>query len=214
MHMLPDLEEAGLWISLDAKRQRITALNEQDEKVFDYRPPLPAVPIAPDQTLEGYLSQVQDEPGSYLILLMQAGAASLGLFEEGEVTLHKAIKKYMVRKKQGKAQLNYLQTRGKSKAGSRIRLANTTRFLEEINEYLQKWEAYEPAERILYYCNPQLWGLLHQAQPAPPFDKKDARLAKVPFDVHTPDHEELLRINRKCLQAELRVYLEDDRLNG
>jgi hypothetical protein len=60
---------------------------------------------------------------------MQAGHSALAYFEDGEMRHHKVIKKYMVRGN-GKAQVGYLQTRGKSKAGSRIRLANTVSFLK------------------------------------------------------------------------------------
>ncbi|MEO1451203.1 MAG: hypothetical protein AAFV07_16855 [Bacteroidota bacterium] len=53
----------------------------------------------------------------------------------------------MKRHKRGKAQISYLNTRGKSKAGSRIRLANTVAFFEEINERLQDWICHGYSDR-------------------------------------------------------------------
>ena len=38
----------------------------------------------------------------YVLALIQLGASALGYFEEGEVVVHKAIKKYMKRHKRGK----------------------------------------------------------------------------------------------------------------
>jgi hypothetical protein len=206
-YFLLDLfEEHGDWDwEMDAKKQLIVARDEELEKILDFRLPLPYPSFTGDD-LEAYLNELPEEIPSYAMLLVQAGAAALGYFEGGEVVLHKTIKKYMKRRSQGKAQINYLNTRGKSKAGSRIRLANTVRFFEEINEYLQKWDSYEPPERLLYSCQPRLWGLLHQAKVPPPFSKKDPRLIKVPRDIAIPDHEELLKTNEFILKGWLQVY--------
>lgn len=130
-----------------------------------------------------------------MIALVQAGAAALGYFEEGEAVHHKAIKKYMKRHSQGKSQINYLKTRGKSKAGSRVRLANTVTFFEEINERLTEWEEDYSPRKIMYSCTATLWGLLFQSKVPPPFTKKDNRLIKIPRDVQIPTYEELLHIN-------------------
>ncbi len=195
-------------IWLDVKRQLVLIEDDLGEKVAEFRPPLPCPAMRQGETLGDYIARFPEEIPSYTLVLMQAGAAALGYFEEGEVQLHKAIKKYMIRRKQGKAQFNYLNTRGKSKAGSRVRLNNTQHFFEEINEYLTHWEAYEPAEKIIYSCTARLWGMLFQSKVETPFDKKDERLIKVPRDVGIPDFEELLRINRFVKQGWLMVYQE------
>lgn len=148
--------------------------------------------------LNDYLEQLPDDFPSYYLLMVQLGAAAIGYAETGEFVAHKAIKKYMKRQKRGKAQIGYLKTRGKSKAGSRIRLANTERFFEEINERVQDWgELYDPPEYIFISATPNVWGLMHQADPPPPFDKKDPRVRKVPFDVGIPDFEKLKEIAEK-----------------
>jgi hypothetical protein len=135
----------------------------------------------------------------------------LAYFDAGEMLHHKVIKKYMVRGN-GRAQVGYLQSRGKSKAGSRVRLANTVSFFEDINEKLREWEKVDQASRILVSCGEKLRPLWFSSQITPPFDKHDPRLTKVPFDVHRPDLEELLRINKSILRGrwEGPVQLVDD----
>lgn len=193
---------------VDEKRQVWVGEDAGFVRKYDVRPPLPFANLSTDMALDSYLSDGDfDELPSYGMFLMQAGAVALGYFEDGEVVLHKAFKKYMVRAKRGKAQLTYLNTRGKSKAGSRIRLANTEKFIQEINQYLDQWEAYDAPARWLYSCPATLWGLLFAADPPPPFPKSDPRLSKLPFDVHIPDFGELQRINRMALRIEIRKYM-------
>ena len=45
----------------------------------------------------------------------------------------------MVRKKRGVSQIKHLKTKGKSRAGSRVRLAETEEFFENINGRLQDY---------------------------------------------------------------------------
>jgi hypothetical protein len=201
------IEKPSLHWEVDAKRQLWVGLNEDFERELEVRPPLPCPRLEAGVELEDYLDKIEDaEMPSYGMFLMQAGAGALGYFEDGEVVFHKAIKKYMVRAKRGKSQINYLNTRGKSKAGSRIRLANTHRFIEEIIEYLIQWEEYDPPEMWLYSCPASLWGLLFAADPPPPFEKNDPRVKKLPFDVNKPDFAELQRINELACMAEIRWY--------
>jgi hypothetical protein len=200
--------EAEVPVALHAKKHLIGQYDETGEPRFELRLPLPLPAIDPEGmlSLADYLRQVPEEMPSYVLVLIQIGAAAMGYFEEGEAIQHKAFKKYMKRHKRGKAQISYLNTRGKSKAGSRVRLANTVAFFEEINERLTDWlEAYEP-DRILYSCTPQLWGLLFSSQVPPPFEKKDPRLIKVPTNVHIPDFEELQRINRFAITGRLTQF--------
>ncbi len=180
--------EKGL--SLDEKKHSIRG------EGFELKLPLPMPFIsAEERNLSAYFNGLSPDIPPYIIMLVQVGAASLGYYEGGEVFQHKAFKKYMKRHKRGKAQISYLNTRGKSKAGSRIRLANTVRFFEEINERLTDYEELYDAERILYSITPQLWGLMFASKVPVPFEKKDPRLIKIPRDVKTPDFEEMERLN-------------------
>lgn len=132
------------------------------------------------------------------MILIRAGSASLGFFgPEQKLLAHKRIAAYMTRKKQGKAQLTYLKTKGKSRAGSRYRLRESREFFEEINRKLQQWhESPLKPEKIFYLCPV---GLIHgwfSSKVPPPFQKKDPRMAKIPFHLSKPTHETLKKAFR------------------
>lgn len=196
-------------IEAEAAKHRLLAIDEMRNPLWEFRLPLP-MPVLSEEpnAWKEEISDLDESIPNYALMLVQMGAASLGYFEEGEVYVHKTIKKYMKRHKRGKAQISYLKTRGKSKAGSRIRLANTVRFFEEINEKMQEWEEDYELERIIYSCSAQIWGLLFQSQSTPPFVKKDKRLIKVPMDVKVPSHEELLRVDEFIKQGRLMIHNE------
>lgn len=181
----------------DPTRHLVTATGPSGETVMSLRPPLPWPPMPSEAAaLPVYLDTLPPTLPVHLLLLVQVGACAMGVFEDETPLTHKAFKKYMKRHKQGRSQLDFAKSRGKSRAGSRVRLANAVRFFEEINTRLTEWEAtYAPA-RLIYSCAAPLWGALFQAKVSPPFDRKDPRLVKVPRDVHIPDYEELLRIQR------------------
>lgn len=141
---------------------------------------------------------------NYVILLIQSGNCALGFFEDGENLNHKVFRSYMVRKKQGKSQIKYLKTKGKSRAGSRVRLGETVEFFENINERLQAYfEDYGHIDRIAISCSKTLIPYLYNSKVATPFDKNDPRLYKIPKHVHTPIYEVLLDINRFLQRGEL-----------
>ena len=188
------------------KKHSWSVIDQERTPILDIRLPLTFSPIPDETLLSEYLEELDDIHPPYMIALIQAGAAALGYAEEGEIYLHKNIKKYMKRHKRGKAQISYLNSKGKSKAGSRIRLANTVSFFEDINEKLTEWEEdYEP-KRIMYSCSAQLWGLLFKSNVPPPFEKKDERLIKIPKDVHIPSLEELMAVNTFVKKGKLTFH--------
>jgi hypothetical protein len=168
-------------------------IGEDDAGVtFRVRPPL-IQPIGEDiATSRQFVAGLEEELGSHLVILMQAGAASLGWFEEGERVRTKTIKKYVVRG-HGKAQPTHLSTKGKSRYGSRLRLQQAKALLVEINERLHDWfdEFGEPAH-VFYSCPTRMWPELFGAKPAPPFDRDDS-LIKIPLDLPVPTTDVLLR---------------------
>ena len=182
------------------KKNALVALDQNFEPCFEFRFPLPYPPIAETrgaaESPETYFDKVSTTIPNYLMLLIQAGNAALGYFEEGEMINHKVVRKYMIRKKQGKFQGSHLKTKGKSKYGSRVRLQNTVDFFEDINQKIGDWEVAEEAERIIYFASIPLWNMVFDSKVACPFEKDDERLRKVPKDVSVPTYEELLRINR------------------
>lgn len=202
INLLKKISEVNLNIEIDSKKNKFEIFYENEVKI-QCRLPL----IFPGLFLpiENYINIIDEIPEPYIIILIQAGHCSLGYFEDDEITDHKVIQKYMVRKKQGKSQLTYLNKKGKSREGSRIRLANTKAFFEEINDRLAFYD-FEDIERIIISCPKKLIPLLFQAKITPPFEKKDERIIKVPVDVKKPNHQELLRINRIAHYSYLDIY--------
>jgi hypothetical protein len=192
----------------DFKREVITATNQQGERIFDFRLPLPLPGMQQEEQLDTYAARVgrPDVPPDYIIILIQAGHSALAYCEAGKMLYHKVIRKYMVRKKQGKAQIAHLKSKGKSRAGSRVRLAQTVEFFEEINSKLQAWDVTETADRILYSCPVRMWPLLFESKLPAPFDQRDNKLRKIPMDVGIPNLEELEEVNRFALSGAVTVY--------
>ncbi|MDH4127300.1 MAG: hypothetical protein OEV44_01000 [Spirochaetota bacterium] len=182
-------------IDFNHKKNIISHYNENYETLFEFKLPLIFPSISTDETVFSYEKKLKSSVDSYIILLIQAGSSSIGYFKDGNLIHHKVIKKYMVRKKQGKAQITYLKRKGKSRLGSRIRLANTIDFFEEINEKLNEWKP-NSVNKILYSCPVRLWGLLFKSKVKTPFNKEDYRLIKIPLDVNIPNFDELIRVNR------------------
>jgi hypothetical protein len=187
-------------ISLEWDREKQKLLGKFGNEAWSLRMPLPWPIASSTISLAQYLQTLPESPPPYLLIILQAGHSAMAFFEDAEMLHHKVIKKYMVRGN-GKAQVGYLQTRGKSKAGSRIRLANSVAFFEDINEKLSEWGVVDRANRILISCPISLQSLWFESRIQPPFSKDDPRILKVPVDVHRPDLEELERVNRLILRA-------------
>lgn len=183
-------------ISFEPAGKNTFLLNKDKEESHFFKIPtlFPAPEIS--EPLPDYIKKVPGTPPSYILYLVQAGAAALGCFEKGEAIKHKTLTKYMVRKKQGKSQLTYLRQKGKSRAGSRIRLKESLEFFEEINRKLTDWkEDISKADLIFYSCPIRLTNELYLAKTPLPFERNEKRLKKIPFHVKTPNHKELMHIN-------------------
>lgn len=194
--------------TLDKSRNTLLWFGMNQQKIMDFQLPWYWPPLKELTQLESYLDLLKSLTPIYLIVLIQAGRGALGMGQGEELTGHKVISKYMVRKKQGKAQITYLHQKGKSRAGSRIRLAQTVIFFEEINRHLQDWCAAYTFKRILISCPPRLWGMLYQSRIQPPFAKKDERLMRIPADVRVPGLAELQRIHHLACRGYLRIWDE------
>jgi len=183
-------------ISFTAVRKNTFLLHEDTTEKILIQLPLVFPKAENGITLAEYVSLVEKSSLAYTVILIQAGAGALGCFEQASVKKHKALTRYMVRKKRGKSQLTYLQQKGKSRAGSRIRLRESVEFFEEINRRLALWQDdLQGSADIFYSCPVRLLNELFSSKIAPPFDRQDPRLKKIPFDVRPPNHKELLRIN-------------------
>lgn len=207
-----------LWDS-DPKKGTLYGTNNEGEKIIDFRVPLtfPTLPKREDEhktlSLSSYSENIPFVPKPYLLILIQAGYASLGYFEEGKLIYHKAITAYMVRKKQGKAQIKHLNSKGKSRLGSRIRLQNTVLFFEQINAKLKEWHKqsniFDKVERIGQSGSTDLWHLFYTSKETAPFQKTDSRLRKVPITVHSPNFEELQRVNNWANRGKITTYKDN-----
>lgn len=167
-------------------------------------------PNVEEQSFKEYINQEVLEPVSDTILvLIQAGEACLGKVSGEELITHKLIRKYMVRKSQGKAQIKHLNTKGKSRAGSRIRLAQTLSFFEEINEQLNEWFSDQKPQRVAYHVPANMLSLWYTSKVPPPFEKGDLFLRKTYWDVQKPRREEIIRSIRLMNCARMTIFDPD-----
>ncbi|WP_347159434.1 hypothetical protein [Pontibacter chitinilyticus] len=198
--LLRTLQEKATPAVYDPEKHRLALLDDAGNAQVYFR--LPLTLAAPDSNLP-----TGKQPLCYVILLIQAGNCAVGYFENGVNLDHKVFRSYMVRKKQGKSQIKYLKTKGKSRAGSRVRLGETVEFFENINERLQRYFAEHDVQRIALSCSKTLLPYLFNSKVATPFTKNDPRLYKVPKHIHTPIYEVLLDANKFLLSGEL-IYDE------
>ena len=139
----------------------------------------------------------------FITVLIQSGNAATGIVENEKLIDHKVFTAYMVRKKQGKSQIKHLKTKGKSRAGSRIRLAGTVKFFENINTRLQRYFENNEIDRIALSCSKTLIPYLFGSKVKCPFDKKDERIYMIPKDIPQPNFAILKTVNKFLLRGDL-----------
>ena len=142
---------------------------------------------------------------NHLILLVKSGIASTAFFENGQMMDHKVFRAYMVRKKQGKSQIKYLKTKGKSRAGSRIRLQETLDFFVDINLRLNSYFEEYRVDLIAINSSKILLPYLFESKIKTPFEKKDKRLYKIPKHIASATHENLLEVNEQLFRSAMFV---------
>ena len=198
INLLNFLKSQEFTYELDFKKNHFKMFNKEYEKIVQFNYPLIINITESLINDKDFLKKVRFQDPAFTVMLIQTGYAALGLCKEGKLVHHKMIRKYITRKKQGKSQLKYLKTKGKSRAGSRIRLSNAVMFFEEINIMLSEWAEGEKADSIIYSCTPMLWGMLYQSKTKPPFVKKDERLKKLPINSGLPNTEALKKAISYC----------------
>lgn len=177
------------------KHRYIFQLGKSNE--FYLRLPLP---IALNDIREDL--EIEELEAKYVIAIIQSGSAALAYCEGLQIVEHKVFKAYMVRKKQGKSQLKYLKTKGKSKAGSRVRLSNTEHFFDEIIEKMEDWLSYFEVNRIAMSLNKTLYPyFFHENNNT--ITKQDERIFKIPKHIEEPSFDNLLKVHSFLLQGEL-----------
>jgi hypothetical protein len=198
--LLQTIQQSDFRTEYDAEKHRLTLMDEKGNNLLSFRLPLTLPPISRELTI----AKLQV---NYVVLLIQSGNCALGYFENGVNRDHKVFRSYMVRKKQGKSQIKYLKTKGKSRAGSRVRLGETMEFFENINGRLQEYFEDHQVHRIAISCSKTLIPYLFSSKVETPFAKNDPRLYKIPKHMHTPIYEVLLDANRFLQRGEL-IYDE------
>ena len=155
-------------------------------------PPLWLPPGPGCRHLADYLDLLPERPGRHLVLLLQAGAASLGMFAGGEELATKSFKRYVVRGR-GRGQPKHLESKGKSRYGSRLRLQNHQKLLEETNERLAAWwDEFGPAHEVYFNGPPRLLADLFAVKPPPPFER-EPKPRRIPRDLPRPTTDVLQR---------------------
>ncbi len=139
----------------------------------------------------------------YCITLIRAGQATVGYFHQGNLLDHKVFRAYMVRQKQGKSQFKYLKTKGKSRAGSRIRLEETQLFFKEINQRLQVYTKQYPLNFWGLGCAKTLRPMLFAGEVSPPYHSKSPELIELPYPFAKGSFEELQELELRLQQFHL-----------
>ncbi|WP_207430667.1 hypothetical protein [Sabulibacter ruber] len=196
LQLLQKIQQMGLPMTYEYDRHRVILLDEQGNDQLYFRLPITLPPL--QKTNEFKAQQV-----NYVMLLIQAGSCAMGYFENGVNLDHKVYRSYMVRKKQGKSQIKYLKTKGKSRAGSRVRLGETAEFFENINGRLQEYFREHEIHRIALSCSKTLFPFLFDSKTPTPFDKRDERIFRIPRHVHTPIYEVMMDTDRFLQRGEL-----------
>ncbi|GAB2533909.1 hypothetical protein [Rufibacter soli] len=192
-HLLQKILAGAVPFVYDQEKHRLLLLDATGQEHLIFRLPIvfPAV------------GRKEAAPVHYVLLLIQAGNCAVGYFEDGVNLDHKVFRSYMVRKKQGKSQIKYLKTKGKSRAGSRVRLGEALEFFENINERLQRYFEDHSVHRVAISCSKTLLPYLYDAKVPTPFDKRDERLFKIPMHVHTPIYDVMMDVHKFLLKGEL-----------
>ncbi|NQZ58402.1 MAG: hypothetical protein HRT88_13155 [Lentisphaeraceae bacterium] len=196
---------------MDEEKHGAYCEDEHGKRLFSLRLPLFFETPKEREPLWAYVERLPtycDIP-SWNLLLMEAGRAALGFVEDTKIQKHKNIRKYMVRKKQGKAQLTHLKTKGKSRYGSRLRLKEAEAYFDEILERLDD-DVHSQAKFVFYHCPVRLKACLSDAGEQMNFDFSKFTWKRLAVNVRESSFDELKRLSREPLFC--RFTLEDENL--
>lgn len=141
-------------------------------------------------TISPELNIIKDD--TFVIYLsIESGNAAICLMKGKIEVYHKTFSAYMTRKKQGMSQIKYLNKKGKSRAGSRVRLSSTIEFFEKINNKLNDLFIEYEIERVALSCTPTLLPYFYDSKVSTPFTKDDMRLYKIPLHIPQSNYTNL-----------------------
>ena len=173
--LLRDLDDEGLALVVEEGGRGLVAPGVR------VRLPLVVPDLSPETELDAVLDHLDAPLGRQLLVLVQAGATALGLWEDDELVAHKVLKTYVIRG-HGKAQPKHLETRGKSREGTAARVAQWRR-------------EHGPFSRVFLSCPTRaqadfLPGLAPSLEGA-------GEPVRVPYDVRRPSYAEVLRVRSR-----------------
>ncbi|MFT6866002.1 MAG: hypothetical protein ACJA08_000829 [Cyclobacteriaceae bacterium] len=156
------------------------------------------------------LTIITDE-GNVLYLSIESDNAAISMMEGEENVYHTTFGAYMTRRKQGFSQIKYLNKKGKSRAGSRVRLASSLTFFENINLTLTEILETYAIDRLALNCNTTLIPYLYQSKEKCPFEKTDPRLYKIPLHIPQSNFTNLEAAIKK-LKAPVLFYEDQNKV--
>lgn len=163
---------------------------------------------SPRSALANYLRALPAEPPLRFLVLMQAGAVSLGVAHGSSMLATKTLKRYVVRGV-GRAQGLHLRTKGKSRYGSRLRLQNAELLAAEVHAKLSAWRTQFGAPNVAYVSAPErLWAEFLDSHEQPPFGECPLILG-IPLDTGVPCTEALLDVDRALQHGRIEFAARD-----
>lgn len=195
---------AGFNFTYDANRKIILVKNSDLSKEFKIRHSIQSRFSTEENSIQKLDFQNQ------VIVSVKSGMAVTAFYENGQLADHKVFRAYMVRKKQGKSQIKHLKTKGKSRAGSRVRLQETLEFFESINERLQFYFEEKHVDLIALGCSSTLIPYFFNGKKATPFEKSDPRIFKIPIHVPTATFENMEKTYRSISQTKIWVDADNE----
>lgn len=178
----------------DFQKHRILLQDENSETIAYLRLPL-SIAVHPDFSIEN--------EQTYFYLSIEAGNAAVALYRGEELLDHTTFSAYMVRKKQGVSQIKHLKTKGKSRAGSRIRLSETEEFFERINTKINEFEEEYSIDRIAISCSKTLLPYFYRSDVEPFFRKEDERIYSIPVHLPQSNYTNLVNMHEKLKSINL-----------
>lgn len=198
------LEElASVWPLTPNPPDRFDAHDADGTRRIVFRRPACLPPILETDTPESWLQRLPDPPGRELIVVLQAGASAVGVFDHqrGDWLNRHVFRRYVIRGN-GKAQPTHLKTKGKSRYGSRLRLQNAKKLNDETVDWIEQALMQEgPIDTVLRAAVDTTWfEFVRQCEALEPFVDRTHR---IPIDVGRPNLDTLEQARRQAHRGEV-----------
>ena len=182
--------------SLTKSRRRFVASGNLPDERIVFVPPA-VQPILPNcMTVQDYLDSLPSELGEHLVILMRSGQGSLGIGTVDQLSDVKSIRRYTVRKTQGKSQSTQESKKKARSAGAGLRRRETISFFMDLaRELMEREKRIAQCHRIFIGAPVRLWPELFSVNHPLPFKANDPRVVKLPLDIKTPNREGLEQFN-------------------